>query len=756
MPDSITPPPPDDAASLLDSPKVAEPKPIDNEKVAKDLKSKADASKRNRRTYSSEWKDNVTLRLGKTGATVNTGGLGITQDSNRSEINPDWSLTKTKTANLYSQVPQVQMTHENKQYAAAIFPFAKALNYELSDKRMNIGVGMDEILNDVVNASGVGAIRVGLAARFETWLMPMKDSKIPQAPPMPAPPTGGSAPGIPPPSPAPSMGQPPGMPGMPPPAGPPMAGSPMPPPPPMGGVAGGAPPPVPPPPPPMVPTGRVVSDTFFGTRLSPTSLLWPAEFLGSCMDDADWVGYEGDETWSYGVNEWHLKDEDKEKVLTSSWHVPTQDDLRDSGDKGTLTDAQKVHFVRLFYWRHRVDPEEKHLTAIWELVFVEGLDKPVIHESWKGQQLVDVPGKPQRYIGACRFPLRFLTLTYITDNPIPPSDTAAGRAQVMDLRRSRAQMFQNRDRSIPIRWFDTNRVDPMVQEDLMRGTYQGWFPSNGDGTRAVGEIARASYPSEDLAFDQAAKADLMESWQIGPNQIGTQQTGKKTSAESNIVQQNFATRIGQERAKVASFFLGICDVLAGLMVLYSDFPILSDQERQAMESAWDQKHILHDLVLKIRPDSTITLEPQVRIQRLIQFLNFTAKSGFVNVKPIITEIAELTGLDPTEVIVDPQPKVEEPNFSYRVSGKDDLASPMVLAMMLEKKLAPSEQSIEKAKQLLQMAAMPPSPPGSTPPGAGGPGASGPPPPGPGAPQVPDDMPLMPKIAKRTRDGGPGA
>src|ERR1019366_4335942 len=184
MPDPIVAPPLDEVAPPSDSPKVAEPKPIDNEKVAKDLKGKADASKRNRRTYSSEWKDNVTLRLGKTGATVNTGGLGITQDSNRSEINPDWSLTKTKTANLYSQVPQVQMTHENKQYAAAIFPFAKALNYELSDKRMNIGVGMDESLNDVVNAAGVAAILVEYVARFETVMLPMKDSMTPGAPPV--------------------------------------------------------------------------------------------------------------------------------------------------------------------------------------------------------------------------------------------------------------------------------------------------------------------------------------------------------------------------------------------------------------------------------------------------------------------------------------------------------------------------------------------------------------------------------------------
>src|SRR5262249_55266946 len=155
-----------------------------------------------------------------------------------------------------------------------------------------------------------------------------------------------------------------------------------------------------------------------------------------------------------------------------------------------------------------------------------------------------------------------------------------GRPQVMDLRRSRSQLFQNRRASLPVRWADSSRVDPLTMSQLMRGTFQGIIPTLGNGNNAIGEVARASYPAEDLSFDRETKQDLMESWRIGPNQNGNFQGGRQTAAESQIAQANFATDIGQERGRVMEFVLGICDVLAGLMVLYSDFPNLTDEERE--------------------------------------------------------------------------------------------------------------------------------------------------------------------------------
>lgn len=689
--------------------------PTSNAQIESYLKQRVATSKTTIRQLFNEWKRNVDLRIGRI-AGIYTGGVRV-EDDIRTEINPDWALTKTKTANLYSQVPTVRGKHENKQYAAAMSPLLKQLNYELGPKRADIGVAMEEVLNDVVNASGVGGIINGLAARFEDVEVPAMDS----------------------------------LPG---PQGPvPVASIP-----PQvleqikqAAIANGTPIP-------MKTVPRMVSSLPFSTRISPTDLLLPSEYMGSDYNKGPWVGRRGRCSWAEGSVEFKLQENQKQAAIGGEDPLASRDTLRSEPEKDALIDVQGIKFDELYYWRYLLDPNEKNFKAIWKLVFVHGIDKPVIHEPWKGQELQD-----GTYIGSCVFPIQILTLTYITDNPIPPSDSSAGRPQVNDMRRSRNQMFQNRERSIPIRWFDVNRIDPAIQDTLMRGTWQGMIPTNGDGSRTIGEIARASYPSEDLAFDQQTKQDLQETWQISGDQLGSPSTVRKTGTESTIQQQNFATRIGQERGRVAAFFLKCAEVHLGLIVINSTFPVLTDQEKQAMRQAWDSKKVTHDMVLSILPDSQVVLDSNARIAKLTQFLNITAKSGYVNVASIITEIAELTGLDPAEVMIQPQPKEPEPpNISYRFSGKDDLTNPMVVAMLIAEGKAPTKEQLKQAQELLQSVIMPqaPEPPAGTP--AGGPeGAPGGAPPTPGGPTgsvVPHpadtahpDWSIQDRIAKRSRD-----
>lgn len=678
-----------------------------NKKIEDSLKSRADDSVTHKKTFLNDWKRNVDVILGQP-VPLFTEGLDINADL-QSAINPDWSLTKTKTANLFSAVPTIRGTHENAKYASAVAPFLKQLNYELSAKRANIAVAMRECLTDVVNAAGVAAAFVSYSARFDDVQIPAEDPLLPAPPPV-----------TPPPIPGPD----------------------------------GQPLPAPPPPAPeMAQMSRPISDMFCIDRISPRDLLWPSEFIGSDFNKGDYVGHRGRCPKAVGKVEFKLTTEQLESA-TEMTPVDGTTDLRQTQNKQPKADVEAIAYMELFYWRYRQDPNEKNFKAIWRIVYVDGVEGAVVHEPWKGQKY-----DPQTrvYTGACKFPIQILTLMYVTDNPVPPSDTAAGRPQVADMRRSRSQMFQNRQRSIPIRWFDVNRIDQDLQANLMRGIVQGMIPTNGAGDRAIGEIARASYPSENIEFDQAAKADLMESWQIGPNQLGSQGQSRTTASESDTIQQNFSTRIGQERSFVASFVLGLSEVLAGLMTLYSDFPVLTDQEKQAMTQGWDFKHITHDLVLNIVPDSTVMLDANQRTDKLMKVLNMTVQSGFVNPEPIIAEILELNGLDPALVMTKPQDKKEKANVSYSFKGKDDLMNPMVIALMMAEGIFPSPQQIEDAKKVLDSLAasslQPPQPPGGPGgPGPGGPGGPEPPPNGQQPPAHPD-WHMAPKVASRSREMG---
>lgn len=696
--------------------------------IAKRLKGRITKSKTERKKFIDRWQRNVDLRMGKVNTLAgetSTANSQYEDDTPQSEINPDWSLTKTKTANLFSQVPEVRGTHDSPAYAPAIPPFMKALNYEIGPKRAKVGVAMEESLNDIVNAAGIGAIYVNYAGRFIFKEVPAITTFPTEMGPVPIEEL---------------------LPGQ------------------VEELIKAK----------AIPTMTVpqtVSAKITARRISPPDLLWPPEFNGSDFNDADYIGRTGRLPWSEAKHEFKLTDEQKAAAVGGD--DPSKDsDLRAENGQECGDDEETVVYDEVYYWRYRVDPEEKSFDAIWKLVYVRGIPEPVIHEAWKGQKLI--PGTTQ-YVGCRRFPIQIGTVTYVSDNPIPPSDSEAARPQVNDLRLSRTQMFQNRRRSIPIRWFDVNRIDSQLQGALMRGTVQGMIPTNGDGSRSVGEIARASYPAEDLSFDQITKSELQESWQVGPNQLGTSQPGRKTANEATIVQQNFATRIGQERERVAQFFLRVVDVIAGYLLLYSDFPCLSDQERETMRKAWDQQRITHDLVLTVRPDSTIVLDVEQRIQRIMRFLNMTVKSGFVNPAPLIAEFAELSGLDPALVMTKPTPPPDKPNMSFRFSGSTDLQNPIVMAILLKHGEAPSKEQVRAAKELLvEGSTAPVSPEMSGAPGMpGGPGAPGGPG-GPGGPGLPPNAPsrltaptdpqatggdqfpgwgLAEKVASRTEDIG---
>jgi hypothetical protein len=496
---------------------------------------------------------------------------------------------------------------------------------------------------------------------------------------------------------------------------------------------------------PMKTVPFVLDKRYLTQRISPSDFLWPLDFNGSNFDNAPWVGRTGRITWDEAITRFKLDPAKKEKYIGES-KTPV-DKLTHDIDKDKLQSDNKVEFDELFYKEHVFDSTCQSYNLIHHLVFIN--DEVVLDEPWKGQKPSEQGGP---VLGSKKFPIRVLTLAYITDEAIPPSDSAIGRNQVDELNKSRRQKLQQRERSIPVRWFDVNRLDTLVQQGLMRGTWQHMIPVQGDGSRILGEVSRAEYPKEDFTFDQIAKSDLAEAWTIGPNQMGSGQD-VETKGESTQIAQGFQTRVGRERAKVAAFFVGIAEVLGGLLAIYEDPSSFGEGFDPAISNA---------LSYSILADSTVLVDAQQRLERLNQFVNVYAKSGWVVLEPVLKEIATLSGLDPNAVIQPPPPKPPaEPNVSIRLTGSEDLTNPLALAMLINSGQAPKPEQIEQARQLIQQAVVPPPNPAQPqdPMGGGTPQAPPLPPPGspmdvppPAPPAVGDahpDMTTMPKITKRS-------
>lgn len=658
-----------------------------------------DRSKTRRKTLIPDWSINIDYRRGKCFASET--------DQDRVAVNWDWSATKAKQAQMFSQVPQVRLEAKEQKYKPGVQLFQRKVNDVVT--RARVGVALDECMPDVINAAGVAACIVA----YESL---QADATLPAL------------------SPAVAAFQPPA------PAAPPLDPNA----PPDAAAAPAAAPGAPPAPPATVNLARPVNYRYTCSRISPADLLTPDknEFIGSDFDDAPWIGRSGRATWTDAQRRFKLTDAQRTAALTEDSRTAEERLTSDLDSERNV--EPNVEYDEMFYWRYLFHPEEKSYEAIQHMVFVAGVKQPVIDDLWKGQRRAD---DGITILGSCKFPLRLLTLTYLTDESIPPSDTAMGRYQVDEMIRFRSLVLQQRETSLPMRWMDVNRVDTLIQDSLLRGTWNKIIPTNGDGSRAIGEVARATMPPDDYRGNDVAKGDLQETWQVSPSQMGSQSGPQiRSASEAGIIQQNFQTRIGYERGRVVKFFCGVAEVLAGLMCVMQDFT--QEESGQFAKAGWDLANVGNYYYYNVRADASVLLDAQQRFDRLDNFLNKTGKSGFVNVQPILSEMASLVGLDPEEVIISPEPKAPEPvNISVRISGAADLQDPLMLALLMKTGQAPSPEEIEAAKRCLQAAGGPPQ---------GAPPAPGvPPPPSSTPPPIDDAHPAwdeLSRINKRTGDG----
>jgi hypothetical protein len=202
-------------------------------------------------------------------------------------------------------------------------------------------------------------------------------------------------------------------------------------------------------------------------------------------------------------------------------------------------------------------------------------------------------------------------------------------------------------------------------------------------------------------------------------------------------------------------FLGLIDTLMGLLQLNLDqfeaIPIVGEDGAKRLEQ-WDRTKIAGKFVAMARQDASVLQDASARTNQIMKFLNIAGKSGRINIDPILSELAALSGLDPAGVLLPPaQPKQEDPNMSFRVSGLADLLNPLTLAFLIKSGQAPGPQDVQAAKQLLidsqTPPAEPPLPMPSAGPQIGPPGQRALPP----APEP--DWQAMPRVTKRPDELG---
>src|SRR4030095_1178042 len=263
-------------------------------------------------------------------------------------VNKDWPLTKAKMALLYSTTPQIRLTSNIPQALPAIAQFSFDLNNTI--KKASVGAAIEEELADVINASGISAVLLVCEKRTE-W----RDMRWADPAPLPL-----------------EM---------------------------QAAVTTGAC---------DIPTMPVQATTdirYLCDRLSPGSLIVPADFTGSNYDRARFLAYDGSMTWEQASINLGLTDDQKDKVVGPDRRASaSHGSLNSDGSK--FKDTEVVNFTEVFYWRFFYHAEETNFSALQRLVFVDGLSEPVVNEEYTGQKRLP----NGQIVGGTRHPIQRLTL----------------------------------------------------------------------------------------------------------------------------------------------------------------------------------------------------------------------------------------------------------------------------------------------------------------------------------------------------------
>lgn len=616
---------------------------------AKAFKAQLDSAVENRKTFLSTWRESVNYRVQKPfGPATDT----TTQD--QIAVPEDWARTKQKTAQLSFHLPKIIARALAPEFVETA-PKVQAYVNWVARHEVNGPYVIDEVLSDVINASGLMVSVVGVDRRYEETEVDKVFPPIETVDPV--------------------TQLPVALPN------------------PLNGTE-------------KEKVRRLVHQSYYWKRISAAAFLWPSEFTESNFDEAPWLGYE---SWI------HLEEAKKIyeklpkdfKATTSKPALLSADLVSGEVKKGN---SNYVKVTTAWYKASLFDPTVVHPKQINEIVFVEGFDEPVVHEPSSWQKFVEESVTPEgetipsRYLGICKFPIRAGTLVYVSDLPVPPSDSEAARPQVREMIKSRGQMLRQRDAAIPIRWFDTNRLDETIADRLRNGEWQDMIPTNGPGDRVIGEVARANYPRESLGVYQVIGADLDRSWSLSNNQLATPNSGERSATEVREVSSASQVRLDYEKERVNRYVVEAMEVLFSLMQLTlnkTQYAMVVGGDGKEELVKFDQAALAGDYAFEFVPDSSDRIDAVTKQLNIVKVYNLLANSDTINKAYLEEEILIAHGLDPAKAKAQPKEPPPPPlNVSFRFSG-EDLLNPMAVATMKKAGYQLTPEDIKEAAQMIQ-------------------------------------------------------
>lgn len=607
----------------------------------------------------------------------------------------DFWFIEQKKAGLFYRLPDIFLRpmQPGKEDGAVIG--GAAMSAKLGPQGLNVLPRVKQVLFDVLCATGYGAMKVG----FDPALGPPQQI-----------PTGASTP-----NPARTPGA-------------------------VLGLSGASDEPL------TVETPHIIAKRYFAEHVSPGDLGAPADFVGLDFDDAAFLFVKFREDVKDGGASDRGGDADDDRRLSKLSSAAQQSRQK-----------QRIGY-EVWYHAARFDedawhPEHIRMFVLYEddaqMLNITVKDSPYQRWTKDGQTTPTyVPGAiPTGMVG---FPISPLTLRFISDAWLVPSDCTMARNTADNISRGWTQMLRFRDRSLPQYGFDSTRVDQATQDKIARNDTGAGIPFNGPGEDATWPIQKGRFGRESFEFHSLGMQILQMIWGQGANQVSATSEGSKTATELQIIQAASATRQEQEREAVVGWYLSkVATKIFALYQLFADeedfvelvgtdvarlqsIPdAIKQQAQQQGQDArvlvpWNKDAIQGRYAFQAKANSQLYLDAAQYRKQLMDLYNFFANEPTVNRAELVREILQTYGFDPSKMLQQPPAKQSpppQPTLSFNGADVDPLApqSPIVLEI-LQKLGIPIDPAVV-ATALAHAQALPP-PPGRTQGGGPGPAEHG--------------------------------
>lgn len=439
---------------------------------------------------------------------------------------------------------------------------------------------------------------------------------------------------------------------------------------------------------------KTIWERYYWDRVSPNKALVPAEFHGSDYDRADWLGFEFE------------RDAPDGQPGTSDGDASGLN----AGESITATRSgtTKQKGVELWYRASVFDPAEKHPGKFRYLVLIDGQDLPERHEDSPYQRVLE----DGMILGMRRNPIRIGALRYVSDSAYPPSDCAMSASQADELNKGRTQMVQERDRNIPINWYDRNRVNQDDIDKITKGEIQAFVGVDGNGTELFGDIRKASLSREAVEFDRIINRDMSECWALSVTP-GSEVDGPKTATEASLFQGRTDVRLRKERGKVLEYFVAAAEDILALIQLFADdtdYVRIVGADGVGKLRAWDKQAIAGEFAFSAKPDSAVFQDQAVQRKRATETFQFLAPSPFINQQELAAWFLRQNDMEPAKFIAPPkEPEPEKPRVSFSFKGEDlnplSPQAPIVASIMIQAGFTIPPEAVETSKQIAGLAVL---------------------------------------------------